>query len=94
MPIYDIVGFHWISRLDDQVLSFIEFYRPPGTLAQYNDGTEKIPKAGINLDSDQDIDGQCFGQIVSCSEHSTKDDSLQPTTSLEDFITYDVKDLD
>ena len=75
-----------MDRQNDQDLDNDTFYRPLVRSAQCIIGREKYPDSGILLNYNDDDYNQGYDQIKEAFEALTKDDTLQPYISEDDFI--------
>ena len=94
MCCYVKIGFQQRDRLNNQEPNEDSLYKTPSSFPQCKIRTEKNPEAGRNLDYRGDKYCQSYGQLVSCFNHLTKDDILQPNISQKDFLPNNVKARD
>ena len=84
IPAWVFVVFQQNDRQHDQNLNDT-FVRLPVISAQVVIGTERYPDSGILLNYDDDDFSQGYGQIEEAFKSLTKDDTLQPYISEDDF---------
>ena len=90
VPIFIFIGFQQQDRQDSQDLNDDTFCRLPVVSAQCVIGTENYPDAGILLLYGDDDYSQGYHQIKEAFKALTKDDTLQPYISEEDFRSSDI----
>ena len=79
------IGFQQNDRQHDQNLNNDTFVRLPVISAQVVIGTKRYPDSGILLNYDDDYYSQGYGQIKEAFKALTKDETLQPYISEDDF---------
>ena len=89
VPVWIAIGFQQTDRQDSQIEKNDTFYRPPVTSAQCIIGTEKYPDSAILINYNDDDYNQGYGQIKEAFKALTKDDTLQPYISDNDFMILD-----
>ena len=95
VPIWIVIGFQQRDRQDSQNLNNDTFYGLPVTSCQCVIGTEKNPDAGILLNYDDDDDySQGYHQIKEAFRALTKDNTLQPFISDDDFRSSNARAAD
>ena len=85
VPIWIIVGFQQTDRQHDQSINNDTFYRLPVTSAQGIFGTEKYPDSAILLNYNGDGYSLGYSQIIEAFRALSKDDTLKPYISDNDF---------
>ena len=85
VPIWIYVFLQQSDRQHEQNLNNYTFYRMPVTSAQVVIGTEKNTDNSILLNYNDDDYSQSFGQIQEAFRTLTKDNTLQPCISEDDF---------
>ena len=85
IPTWIFVAFQQNDRQHDQNLNNDTFVRLPVISAQVVIGTERYPDSGILLNYDDDDYSQGYGQIKEAFRALTKDDTLKPYISEDDF---------
>ena len=91
VPISIIIGFQQQDRQDSQNINKDIFCRLPVSSAQAIISTETYPDAAILLNYDDDDYAQGYSQIKEAFRTLTKDDILQPFTSVDDFRPSNVR---
>ena len=85
IPVWVLITFQQRDGQDSKNLKNDSFYRPPATSVQCIIGTENYPDSGILLNYGDDHYSQGYGKIKETFRAQTKDDSLQPYISDNDF---------
>ena len=85
IPIWIFVVFQQNDRQHDQNLNNDTFVTLPVISAQVIIGTERYPDSGILLKYDDDDFSQGYGQIKEAFKALTKDDTLKPYITEDDF---------
>ena len=85
IPTWIFVVFQQNDRQNDQNLNNDTFVSLPVISAQVVIGTERYPDSGILLNYEDDDYSQGYGQIKEAFQALTKDDTLQPYISEDDF---------
>ena len=93
VPIWVYVVFQGMDRQNDQNLNNDTFVRLPVISTQVVIGTERYPDTAILLNYDDDDKSQGYGQLKEVFKALTKDNTLKPYISEDDFRSSNEGDI-